>query len=208
MVIRNLMHQDISGVVRIHCKNLPDSPFVQMGAEFLSEVYYPTLLKDKNTFCLGYEWERNLAGFICGTTNASALSRKLVMLNLFIFPMIAVKILLRDPKRIGAFLGLVRFILEKPPREAKRIRAQLLSFAIDEEFRSAEFFKQHQIKIANELFHAAVMELKQRGVIEFKVITDRKNIANIFYRNMGMGMAAPNDPQNEYCLYIGNTGAL
>lgn len=119
--------------------------------------------------------------------------------------MIAAKTLSRDPKRMGFFLGLARFVLEKSPAEAKRVKAQLLSFAIDEEFRSTEFFKEHQIKIANELFHAAVIELKQRGAMGFKVITDRKNIANIFYRNMGMEIAAPNDPKSEYCLYIGDT---
>ncbi|MBI1976832.1 MAG: hypothetical protein HYS56_04920 [Candidatus Omnitrophica bacterium] len=206
MTIRNLTRQDQAEVIRIHCRNLPESPFVQMGEEFLSEIYYPTLLKDKNTFCLGCEWEGKIAGFICGTVNALALSRKLVTSNLFIWPTVIGKILSRDPRRIGFFLKLIRFAFEKSPAEAKNIQPQLLSFAIDEEFRSAEFFRKHSVKIANEIFHAAVTELKQHGVTKFKVITDRKNIANIFYRNMGMKMAAANDPKSEYCLYIGDTG--
>src|SRR3989338_1089192 len=143
-----------------------------MGEEFLGEVYYTTLLKDNGTFCLGYRWQGDLAGFICSTSNAAILSRKLTTSNLFRFPIIAGKILLRNPKRIGVFWGLVRFVLEESSAEAKMVKAQLLSFAIDERFRSVEFFKKHSIKIANELFYAAVEQLKQRQVTKFKVITD------------------------------------
>ena len=204
--VRKLMLEDIPEIVRIHQMTLPVSPFVQMGREFLERLYYPSLMREPSVFCLGYQFQNRLARFLCGSSDAGLLSWRLARSNLLKFLSVVVKTVWQDPKKIGLFLELVRFVMAESPKEAKQIKAQLLSFAVDEEFRSLDFYKRHPIKIANLLFDAALSELRQMRVTKFKLITDAKNIANIFYKNRGMKVIENFRQGNSYSVYVGEIG--
>lgn len=201
--IRKLTRDDLSQAAQIHQRGLPNSPFVQMGDEFLREIYYPSLLEDDNTFCLGYSFDSRLAGFICGSADPGSVIRRMIWLHFFHLPFIAIKRIFQDPRRIGLFWRVIRTLLGPPPQEAREVKAQLLSFAVDEPFRSADFYQKHRIKIANLLFEASLEEFRKRSVKRFKVMTNVKIIANIFYRNRGMKPAEDLRRQKEYCFYVG-----
>lgn len=197
--------QDIPKVVRIHQDTLPESPLVQLGGDFLRKIYYPCLIDDFDSFGFVYFFEGKPVGFICGTLNQSHFLGNMFQGHWIRLPYF----LLRDlSKNFQSLKEIFHLLFDQTPKQVKAIQSQLLSFAILPEFRSPEFYKTYPIKIANLLFQTAVDEFKRRGVRVFQLVTDKKNLSNIFYRNAGMEMIPSSNPQSPYWYYVGKIANL
>jgi len=188
-MIKRLTSDKIKDVAEIHAMVLPRSPIPKLGKEFIEKFYYAKLIENNTFFCDVYEFEGKIAGFIAYTTNSKKLLRDEMKKHWWLITSIILKTILKRPSVIFVLFSTILLILKQGKEPAAHIAPEVLSFAVLPEYRSVDFYKRHQIKIAHELFKNMLEKYKQLNVREFKLFTgvdEYHTLANIFYKSFGL----------------------
>lgn len=198
MSVKPLDRNYLSSVSKLHADLLPESIFAIFGEEFLSRYFYQEALRQKNMFCDIYEVSGKTVGFVTYTNDAPRIFLKQIKKRPFLLSIILLKALFRDIRRFKFILFSAHFIFKKRKYILPDVPSEILSFAVLPEYRvhtmdrstgiihETEFYKENNIKVANELFNSMTLKLKQLNCEELKIMTPTAHVySNRFYQKMG-----------------------
>lgn len=188
-----LSEKHIKEIAEIYARELPSSPLVFLGKDFLERFYYRYLIQRPDTAAFVYLIDNQVAGFVIGVNQANTFFNRLIKDHIGALIKILFFSIYKRPLLLFHVLGSCRFILAKPAgyqTEAKD--AEIVTLAVRPEFRSPEFFKERGIKIAKALVETALAQLKRSGAKRVKAFIEQSNVmAQIFYRNLGFRYVRP-----------------
>lgn len=208
-----------TAVARVHEAVLTDSAYTWIGRRFL-EYYYRNLLDNEYFACHVHLFQGQVTGFLASTSaSASVFSRQMRR----DFPRIAAVLagtVLEEPRKLAVILSAARFLFTQRRDLAPAAQGEVLSFAVLPEYRAmtrdaagrrvpTEFYRQHGINVATDLFHATMQHLHDGRVRDLKIMTPSDNGAsNRFYTKVGCQLVATaipifGHPTNLYYAEIG-----
>ena len=173
-MIRKIEPTDIGRITELYYSNIKESFFSMFGKDFLRLVLEAMLTCE---FTIGYvlELNRNVEGFIIGTTDTPKLFRNVLykkwsklLLNVFV--------VLRKPAIFKQVLDSFNY---SDKTHIEDTEAELLFIAIESGYRNKDFGKM--------LINRALQEIKNRGIEKVKVSTLNSNeVVNKMLENFGV----------------------
>lgn len=193
--------EHVNEVAGIHQSVLTDSIYTWIGRPFL-EYYYRNLLKNDGFFCHVYTFNGKVVGFLASTSAARRVFFRQLRRDTLGISAVLVRILAREPRKIGVILSASRFLFMERPAMMPHVEGEILSFAVFPEYRTVEigtdgirrptgFYAERKISVAAELFFSAMRNLASYGVHDVKIMTPADNVAsNRFYSKFGCRLVA------------------
>ena len=200
-MIRKATKADTKELARLHKEILGDSIFVRLGRPFLEGFYYTLLAGDDVAFAYVCEDEGKAVGFIAMAASHEAFygqtKKQAPRLAWSLF-----RSMLSSPKTIGSIFQAMGFLAKKGSLIQCDAEGELLQIAVDPAYRTRQddgkptaFFERTKTRVARELYRAALEELTQRGVRDFRIMTGDGNlVSNPFYVKMGCRKVAGGIP--------------
>lgn len=191
-MIRRTSEKDLPQIAALHDMILPDSIFARLGRNFLEQYYHAMLMKQDDIFSCVYMQDGKVAGFI---VMASSGRKFYAHIWRGLLPLLwaLMKTLVARPASINEMLKAAAFLMCKNRLIKCQAGGELLQIAVHPDYRvksgdnkETDFFRRTGHKIAEELFLKAIVDLKGRGVKDFRIMTGDDNVAsNKFYMKMG-----------------------
>lgn len=180
------------------------SDIEEYGIAFREKIYYPALLKESNAFVWVALVQGVLAGYIAGTCDAEAFQKALGKYRPGALLSLLARASLRKPGFILRCLRTAKGL--KAWEEGYPIPAEVLSFGVLPQYRTAEFEKASGRYVAEELYQRALQSFREMGVRQFKVMTIQKNTtANRFYEKQGLRRSGETRPFGSVCnVFVGS----
>ena len=191
-MIRKATKLDTKRIAELHEMILGDSIFVRLGRPFLEGFYYALLTEDKLAFAYVYEHEGKAVGFIAMAASHESFYGQ-IKHRAHILAWSLIRSMCSSPKTIGSILQAIGFLMKKGDLIKCDAGGELLQIAVHPDYRAhgddgkpTKFFEKTRIRVARSLYLAAMNELKDRGVKDFRIMTGDDNVAsNAFYSKMG-----------------------
>lgn len=177
--VHKMQEQDIQQVIQIHLLAFPLFFLSFLGRHFLKELYL-AIIQDSSGIAYTYLSQGKLLGFVAGTVNPKGFYKRLLRIRWWRFACAGVGAALRKPSIIPR---LVRAFSRSEEEDVHDHCAMLMSIAVSPEAQG--------MGIGKELVKAFLIEVKNRGLDEVNLTTDRlaNDATNSFYQNMGFHMA-------------------
>ena len=188
----------------LHFSLLPHSPVVLLGPRFVEHFYYPKLVEMGLLFGAIAYWDDRPVGFIAVTQDASGFMGRAIKRHPIKLAWTMLVSVLADPRRLAALYEALQIMRNREPAETSEPVAELLSFGVIEEFRSAGFARKTGVKVGRDLFGKAIEQLRERGVATVAALVDQDNKeVCLMYRAMGWTVHDPDvkgwkTPQIEF----------
>lgn len=193
ILIKKLNYGHIVDVSYILQEALPSSVPAILGFEFLSRFYFKNIIKTDKIFGLVYEYNNKILGYITYSIYSGSILLNIIKKNFIPLCLLLIKEIIKNPRKIKIILTL-NFLLFQQKKILPQIHPEIVSFGVLPEYRTSyldksigkvkktEFYKKHNIKVAEELLIAALKNLNKLGAKEIKIVTEKNNIAsNKFY---------------------------
>ncbi len=171
----NFNEMDFSEISRIHYKSLSyRSVLTLYGEHFLTEIY--KIIVEKQIGFLVIAKDEHIFGFACAITDNSRLMKTLLLsLNKLIFKMITA--IIKRPLLLFKTLEMFKY-----SSNAKETKCELLSIAIEEEYRGN--------KIGSKLLLYLEKEFKKLHINKYQVTVHTEMInSNNFYKQNNMRLS-------------------
>lgn len=176
-------HARRTSVALIHAREIPYGDLAIFGLEFLREFYHGVLLDDPDFACSVYLVEGNVAGFASFSRDFAAVRRRAIRKHALLLAWLLTKAILRAPGRLRPLVGLLRAGTNGAPGSP---RAEALSLAVAEPYRSAEFFHRTGLRIGAALYLHVGETLYRMGEHRAKAFSRSDNVlANATLRSLG-----------------------
>lgn len=190
-----------ASVAALHLKALPTSILSRLGYAFLNDFYYKEILRVSTFSGFVILFENQVAGFIALALPPGSIFRILFLRSFFKLARVMFCSLLRDIRVLSPLSSAAVFLL-KGTEHREEDAAEILSFAVAEEFRSLDFFRKTGIKrLANLLFKFALDHLKAEGARKVFLMVETNNaLARVFYKSMGFKETATQNYFGLDCL--------
>ena len=170
-------------LARMHCTLLQGSILVELGYYFLAWFYYKILVQEKQIRGYLAYFENQPAVFITYTLDVINMLKSPGRHHFLRLGLVLAMTVLMNPAAIVAILRVLTQLLQEE-RDNIPVAAEILSFAVKEEYRSREFVNLRQVKVSNELYTAVMADLRQAEVKEVKAMVKNDNVlSNIFYQH-------------------------
>lgn len=172
MNIKLAKENDAGQIADIHQREIKKGFLSTLNKSFLA-IIYSAIIESKDGFCVAAEENKEIVGFIAGTTNLGRfyfyfLKKYFFQVVFFLFPQFF------SFKKIKKILE----VLIYPKKEKELPKAELLTIAVKNQFQGQG--------IAGQMFERFVAEMKSRGVDNFKVMVGEKLLSAIkFYEKSG-----------------------
>lgn len=163
---------DALQIAEIHQQEIKKGFLNTLNKNFLARIY-SAIIESKDGSCVVAEKNKEIVGFIAGTTNLDRfyfyfLKKYFFQAVFFLFPEIF------SFKKIKKIIEVIFY----PEKEKDLPKAELLTIAIKNQFQGQG--------IAGQMFERFVVEMKSRGVDNFKVVVGEKLLPAIkFYEKNG-----------------------
>lgn len=170
-------------VALLHSREIPYGDLAAFGPELLGRFYYGVLLDDPDFACAVYLFEGEVAGFAAFSRDFGAVRRRAVRKHGLLLIWLLATAVVRAPRRLRAL-----FELLLPIRSASSAvpRAEALSLAVAERYRSSEFFQKTGLRIGVALYVHIGKTLYEMGEREAKAFSRSDNVlANATLRSLG-----------------------
>lgn len=160
----------------LHMAHLPASPICKLGRAFMEDYYYRVLPEAGFIFGVVAYLEGRPAGL---TVAAYDSERFMAAAARRTWPALVKHIgraLARDPRRLGGLFEarrIGRMLGQNPSREPM---GQILTFAVNPEYRSREFKRRTNILLANLMIKRMIEEFRRAGTPQIRTFIDSKNV--------------------------------
>ncbi len=190
----------------LHMAHLPESPVCKLGQAFMEDYYYRVLPEAGFIFGVVAYLEGRPAGL---TVAAYDSERFMAAAARRTWPALAKHFglaLARDPRRLAGLLEarrIGRMLRRNPSREPI---GQVLTFAVNSEFRTKEFRDQTSIRLGSLMMTRIVQEFRRSGTPRIRTFIDSKNAAcQVRTAGRGWTLARRNvpgwdSPNHEYVI--------
>ena len=183
--VRPMRMDEAPAVAAIHAAELADGLLARLGPHFLGDFYYRRVVAWPTAFCLVYEYQGRITGFVAGTADWQHLFRAVSARHPGALVGSAARALVREPRRGRAFAEAAAF-MARTPAVGTDAPGEILSLAVSEPFRSLAFMQQTGVRIGRELGSAALAALRRLGTQRVRALVRADNtMGNVFYRNLG-----------------------
>ncbi len=188
-----LGEKHINEVASIYASELPSSLLVLLGRDFLGKFYYKHVAKHPQSVSFVYLVHGKVAGFVVGVREANSFFNRLVKAYFGELVLVLFIAVCKNPWLLGSIIKAVGFMLSKPKGyETETDDAEIITLAVRPEFRTLGFFKDHGVKVANELISVVLNEFRKTGVRRVKAFIEKPNfLAQFFYKNFGFRYVCP-----------------
>jgi hypothetical protein len=189
---------NLESISVLHEKVLPESIFAVFGKEFLSKYFYKEVTKNEHLFCDIYEFDGRIIGFITYTDDSRRTFLRQLMSQPFLISFVLMKSIFKNFHKLKFLLFSIYFLFKQQKSMLPDVSAEILSFAVLPEYRvhtkdttsgaikETAFYREHGIRVGEELFNNMVMNLKRLNCKKFKIMTPANNAgSNSFYKKMG-----------------------
>jgi ribosomal protein S18 acetylase RimI-like enzyme len=174
-MIRPAMPADISAIVGVHLRSFPGFFLTFLGSAFLAE-FYSGILADRSGIALVAEIDRQIVGFVVGTSQPAGFYRRSLQRRWWRFALAAVLPAIKQPSIITRLLRALSM-----PEQAtqQKGRGTLMSIAVLPEAQGEG--------IGQALVRAFLGEAGRCGLRQVDLTTDRdgNEATNRFYQNLG-----------------------
>lgn len=208
-----------AAVAGIHEAVLTDSTYTWIGRRFL-DYYYRNLLENEHFACHVHVFDGRVTGFLASTSASGAVFGRQIRRDFLPIAGVLAATVVEDPRKLGVIASATRFLFTQRRDLLPHAQGEVLSFAVLPEYRAmtrdgagqrvpTEFYRQHGVNIATDLFQAAMQHLHDRRVHDLKIMTPSDNGAsNRFYSKVGCrlvetGIPIFGHPTNLYYADIG-----
>lgn len=175
----------ISAVARLHIKLDPTSLFAGLGAEFREKIFYKEIVNSSDTFGFVYLAAGAPVGYISCCLDSGVFFKRIKTQYRWPLAGMYLRYLIKFP--VAALRYLRLFFTLNTSYFDRSIKAEAVSFGVDPDYRSPEYYKKTSVNISQLLFNAVLEELDKRGVNAIRFfVADDNVLANIFYRNSGL----------------------
>ena len=163
-------------VAILHKENIKTGFLSSLGVDFL-ECLYEAISISENSVLIVYLEKEVVAGFVTGTLDITEANRILKRKCLFTIIKALVKVVFNKHK-LKKLFETYRYSTKGKTMYPYNLKSELLSIAVDPNFRGKG--------IAKQLYEELINFFRQRGVSEFKIVVGEKLIdAQRFYEKMG-----------------------
>jgi ribosomal protein S18 acetylase RimI-like enzyme len=175
----------VAAVAALHAELLPDSPIPRLGSRFMTEFYYPCLVKDGFIQCDAYRRDAQWIGFMAYTNAPFTFMRQAALRNLVTLSRVLMRCLIEDPSRMATLFEVLRLSRLRRRMAEPRV-GELLSFGVLPGFTRVKDEKSG-LRVPNLLFENAVRALRDDGVekIVFWVLRSNRPML-LFYQSYGI----------------------
>jgi ribosomal protein S18 acetylase RimI-like enzyme len=171
----------------LHGATLPTSPVALLGDRFMEQFYYKQLPRHHFIFGAVAYVDRQPAGFIVATRDPEGFMGAAIRRHWgSLLWTLGLSILQEPRKRFGAIWEAWQIMRHRAPQQTPLAGAELLSFGVLPQYRSAQFCRQTGLQISADLLNAMVKKLGQEGATTIRAVVDADNTsAKLFYHAMG-----------------------
>jgi len=177
----------ISEIARLHAIVMPHSPISELGWEFMTQVYFPTLLQEGHGEAVIAYYKGKPVGMTAYAFDSHSFYTALGRKRIKIIKAVA-KEIKRDLSTLSTVIRATRFYFQKNTEPTSEIPAEHLAIIVLEEYRASDFVRKNRLYFARDLFHSAMESMRSKGINKFRLFTDDYETnpqANIFYRMLG-----------------------
>ena len=152
-------------VAALHVHAVPYGDLAKLGQEVVRDFYHGILLDDPDFVDVVYLVDGVLAGFGSFSRDIAAVRRRALRRAWPRIVLLLLKACLRDPRRIRALYELSRTVASDGSAEPveEQPAPQALSLAVEERFRTVEFYRRSGLRIGRELYLHGGRELYLQG---------------------------------------------
>jgi ribosomal protein S18 acetylase RimI-like enzyme len=181
----------VRDLTMLHTATLPTSPVALLGDRFMAQFYYKKLPRHNFIFGAVAYVDHQPAGFIVATRDPEGFMGAAMRRYWGALVWTLGLSLLQEPrKRFSAIWEawqVMRHRVPSPqPDQQKLAGAELLSFGVLPQYRSAQFSRQTGLQISADLLRAMVKKLSLEGASSIRAVVDADNTsAKLFYHAMG-----------------------
>ena len=173
--IRRASPNDISLLVQIHLQSFPSFFLTFLGYSFLAELY-ASILIDPSGIALVAEGDKNIVGFVAGTSQPAGFYSRLLRRRWWRFAVASVSPILRKPTAIPRLLRAFSM-----PKQVTKLegRGTLMSIAILPEVQGEGIGKALVAAFLNESVHHGL------SYVDLETDRDENEATNQFYLRLG-----------------------
>ena len=169
-----------SGILRqvatLHKESITTGFLSSLGMDFL-ECLYKAISVSKNSILIVYLEKDVVAGFVTGTLDITEVNRVLKRKCLFTIIKDLIGVVF-DQRKLKKLFETYKYSVKDKAMYPYNLRAELLSIAVDSNFRGKG--------IAKRLYEELINFFRQKRASEFKIVVGEKLIdAQRFYEKMG-----------------------
>ncbi|MBN1526124.1 MAG: hypothetical protein JW919_00865 [Candidatus Omnitrophica bacterium] len=198
-MIRRATRGDAGNIADLHALALRGSIFLELGRPFLEQFYYGTLADADDVFSYVYEQDGRIVGFVTMAASHELFYRH-IMKDLPQLLVSLARSAIASPSSVASMAKAAFFMTKKERLIRCDAKGELLQIAVHPDYRArlengepTPFFRDTGVKVAEALFFNAAMELRKRGVRDFRIMTGGENVvSNKFYSRLGCRKVADN----------------
>ena len=177
--------KSIPTLAQLHSTIIPGSHIVQLGFDFLTRVFYPTLLQGEHGGALIAYYGDDAVGFVAFSYNTEKFIAAVAQKRFKIAKAI-VKEFICNPSILSIIIKSMSYSRNVTNEPFTDVSAEYLSMGVIEEYRRTEFIRKNKIYLAKDLFTACFKPFQEKGIDSFRILTKADNSqANIFYQMLG-----------------------
>jgi ribosomal protein S18 acetylase RimI-like enzyme len=180
--------EDAEAITRLHMALLGHGPMARLGALFLREFCYGTLLRERLLRAALYEVEGQPAGFVAWTGRSITFHRSAIRRHALRAAWLAARSVAREPgaaRRLGKALWLMRS--RRAERElARDPLGEVLSIGVLPEYRSPQFIQHTGLRLGEALVRHAMAALRRQRVAVMRMVVEAHNTPTLMlYHALG-----------------------
>ncbi|MBF0323889.1 MAG: hypothetical protein HQL42_02350 [Alphaproteobacteria bacterium] len=203
---------DFPAIARLHRELLGDSQLTRLGAPFLVNLYYPTLVDRSFGGIFLAEYNGEVAGFAAWTIDARTFLDTVANRKAAMGLALAAGFLRHPVEVLGAVLRATSTYGHLGNEPGADIAAEFLTLGVTEKFRDPAFIRQSGVSVAKSLFRAVRDNFAQRGIARFKLFPPAAEAGKpgpaLLYRMMGARQTWSGTARNTtLSLFVCDTAA-